>query len=81
MLDIARDRRKTFEKKRKKKRKRRQSQITTINIILLLIFYIKKLYFARKHIWKNIVYIVTFVLQFFRVADYWKGSNKLPASI
>ena len=79
MLDIARDRKKTL-KKEKEKRKIRQSQIT-INIFLLLIFYIKKLHFARKHIWKNIVYIVTFVLQFFRVADYWKGSNKLPASI
>ena len=26
------------------------------------------LYFVRKHIWKNLVYIVTFVLKFFRVA-------------
>ena len=34
----------------------------------------KKLYFVRKHIWKNLVYIVTFVLQFFLVA----GSDKTP---
>ena len=28
----------------------------------------KNLYFVRKHIWKNLVYIVTFVLKFFREA-------------
>ena len=30
----------------------------------------KSLCFVRKHIWKNLVYIVTFVLQFFYVPGY-----------
>ena len=48
----------------------RKSQTT---YFLLLLFYIRK--FVRKHIWKNVVYIVTFALPFFQVTVYWKCSN------
>ena len=41
----------------------------------LLLFKNENKYFFRKHIWKNLVYIVTFVLQFFRVAGYSKSSD------
>ena len=41
----------------------------------LLLFKNENKYFVRKHIWKNLVYIVTFVLQFFRVAGYSKSSD------
>ena len=34
-------------------------------------------FFVRKHIWKNLVYFVTFLLQI----NYWKSSNKAPTSI
>ena len=48
-------------------------------IAFYLYFFIQKnLYFFRKHIWKNIVYIVAFVLQFFRAACYWKCNIKTP---
>ena len=33
-------------------------------------FRTKKKYFVLKHNWKNLVYVVTFVLQLFRVAGY-----------
>ena len=49
----------------------RKIQTTTINIFLPLIFYV----------WKTIVYIVTFVLQFFHVVRYWKCINKTPTTI
>ena len=42
-----------------------KSQATTNKHFLLLLFYIKKLYFVGKHIWKILVYIVTFVYSFF----------------
>ena len=38
----------------------------------------KNLYFVRKHISKNLVYIVTLVLQFLLVAGYWKCNNETP---
>ena len=41
----------------------------------LLLFKNENKYFVRKHIWKNLVYIVTFALQFFRVAAYSKSSD------
>ena len=41
----------------------------------------KNLYFVRKRIWNNLAYIVTFVLQFFRVTGYGKCSNKAPTPI
>ena len=41
----------------------------------------KNLYFVRKYIWKNLVYIGTFVLQFFRVAGCWKCSYEMPTLI
>ena len=45
----------------------RKSQAITITIFLLLPFLV------RKHIWKNLVYFVTFILQVFHVAGYWKN--------
>ena len=39
------------------------------------------MYFVRKHIWKNLVYVVTFVLQVLHVAGYWKCSNKTSTPI
>ena len=73
MLDIARHRRKTLKKK-KENRKMRKSQTTTTNIFLLLFFHIK-------HIWKNLVWVVAVVLQIYRVAVYWKCSNRKPTSV
>ena len=56
--------------KEKEKRTMRKSQTAVINIFFLL------LCFVKKHIWKNLVYIITFVLQFFYVVDYRKWSKK-----
>ena len=36
----------------------------------LLLFKNEKKHSVRKHIWKNLVYIVTFVLQLLHVAGY-----------
>ena len=63
LLDIARNRRK-MSKKEKENRKMRKSQTTTINKFFTFTFNIEKFIFVRKHIWKNLVYIVTFVLVF-----------------
>ena len=44
----------------------RKSQTTTINIYFYFYFFIQKdLCFVRKHVWKNLVYVVTFIIQFF----------------
>ena len=60
----------------------RKSQTKTINVILLLLFYREQFMFVTRHIRKKIlVYNVTLVLQFFRVALYWKCSNKTPTLI
>ena len=68
--------------KKEKVEKMRKSQTTRANIFLLLIFYTEKFcYFVRKQIWKNLVYTVTFALQFFRVAGCCKCSNKTPTPI
>ena len=58
----------------------KKSQTTTTNISLLLLC-IEKLIFCWKHILKNFVYIVTFVLQFFHVTGYWKCVNKTSTSM
>ena len=81
MLDITRDSRKTLKKE--KKTKMRKNQKTTINnfFFYFYFFILKILYFVRRRIWKNLVYVVTFVLQFFRVAGYWKKSNKTSTPI
>ena len=50
----------------------KKSQTTAF---LLLFFYIGKLVFVRKRIWKNLVFTVTFALSSFHVAAYWKCSN------
>ena len=54
-------------------------QKTTINSFY--IYFLGKIIFCRKRICNNLVYTVTFVLQFFRVAGYWKCSNKAPTPI
>ena len=56
-------------------------QTTTINIFLSLLFYIEKFIFCQETYLENLVYIVTFVLQFFHVAGYWKCSKKTPIPI
>ena len=38
----------------------------------------KNLYFVRKHFWENLVYIVTFVLQFFCVSGYAVMKHQFP---
>ena len=53
----------------------RETQRATMNSFLL--FYIEKNYILLEDkLIKNLVYIVRFVLQFFRMAVYWKYSNK-----
>ena len=66
---MARDRKKTSKNEKK-------SKITT-NTFSLLLFYIEKFTFCQETYLENLVYI-TFVLQFFCVASYWKCSNKTP---
>ena len=58
----------------------RKSQSTTINIFFTFTFLYRKI-FVRKHILKNLVFIVRLVVQFFHVASYWKCSNKTPLPI
>ena len=79
LCEIARDRGKAL-KKVKEKRKMGKTQRTTI-VFYFYFFIQKNLYFVKKCIWKNLVCIVTFVLQFFWVAGCWKFSNKTPAPI
>ena len=66
MFDITKDR--ITLKKDKEKQKMRISQTKTI------IFFKTFAFFVGKHIWKNLVYFVTFVLQIFRMAGYWKNT-------
>ena len=75
MLDTARDIRKTLKKWEEKRKMRKKSQATT-NIFLLLLSYRKKCVLLENIFGKNLVYIVTLVLQFSRVAGCWKCSNK-----
>ena len=49
----------------KEKREVRKSQTATKKFFFLLSLFLQKnLYFVRKHIWKKLVYIVTFILLF-----------------
>ena len=41
----------------------------------------RKIYVLLENIWKNLVYIVTVVLQSFHVVGYWKCSNKTTTPI
>ena len=60
----------------------RQSHPKKVQNRLCLYFFVWKiLYFVRKYICKSSVYTVTFALQFFHVAGYWKCSNKTPTPI
>ena len=46
------------------------------NSFFYFYFFIQEnFYFLRKHIWKNLIYIVTFALSLFHVAGYCKCSN------
>ena len=58
----------------------KKTQITTIKTQFYF-FIQKNSHFVRTHIQKNLVYIIKFVLQSFRVTDYWKCSNKTPMLI
>ena len=58
----------------------KESQITTINNLWFYLSY-EKLYFARKHSSKKVVYTITSYLQFFCVAGYLKRSNDTPKLI
>ena len=45
-------------------------------------FLYRKIYILLENIFgKNLVYITTFVLQFFHVPGYWKCINKTPTPI
>ena len=82
MLDVTRDKRKTFKKEieKWKSKKCRKSEATSISIFFLLFMY-RKIYVLFKNIfWKNLVYAITFVL-FFYVASCMKCSNETPAPI
>ena len=68
-------------KKKKKHENWEKYQTKLINILILLLFHIEKLHFVRKHIWKKLFYIITFALQSFHVAGYWKCSNKTTMPI
>ena len=57
------------ERKAKNERKSNNSNTIFFFYIFLHFFIQKNLYFARNHIWKNLVDIVTIVLQFYRVAN------------
>ena len=67
LLNIARDRRKTL-KRQKKSKKNCDSNNK---------YFFTFAFFVRKHIWKNFVYFVTFLLEI----NYWKSGNKTPTSI
>ena len=68
------DRRKTLRNEQKKKR-RIQGKSHDNNKHLWFYLLYKKVYFARKHILRELVYTITFYLQFLRVAEYLKRSN------
>ena len=53
-----------------------KSQTTTNKYLFTFTFLYGKIYFVRKHIWKILVFIVTFALQFFCSAGYWKCNSK-----
>ena len=53
----------------------RKSQTTAFYFYF---FIQENLYFVIKHIWKNLVYIVTFALQFFHVAGYFNVVTPTP---
>ena len=66
----------TKEKHWKVMRKRngeyKESQITTINNLWFYLLY-QKLYFARKHSSKKVVYTITSYLQFFALQGIWNA--------
>ena len=59
----------------------KKSQTGTISIYLFLFFIQKTFYFIKKLIWKSLVCLVTFVLQFFHMVVYLKCSNETPTLI
>ena len=70
-------------KRHKKKIWKRKRKTKNSNQNLFSRFFVYKnicmeIYFVRKHIWKSLVYIVTFVLKSFWMVVYWRFSNKRP---
>ena len=57
------------KRERKAKNERKSNNSNTIFFIFFYTFLYRKICFVRKHIWKNLVYIVTIVLQFYRVGN------------
>ena len=52
-----------------------------INVFFYFTYIFISKNFFKKHISKTLVYIGAFVMQFFRVAGYWKCSEKAPTPI
>ena len=71
---------KNIEKRERKTITKNEKKSATI-ICFYVYFLYRKIYFFRKHIWKDLLYIVTFVLQFFHVVGYLKCSNKTTTPI
>ena len=68
-------------KKEKKKNEMRGGWVKQQQKIFTFPFSYSEKYVVRKHIWKCLVIIATFALQFFRVTGYWKYNNKTPKSM
>ena len=51
----------------------RKSQGTTKNVFYFYLCIQKTLYFVRKYLWINLVYIIKFVLQLISVAVVWNA--------
>ena len=76
-VDITRDKSKKFKKEKEKKKKKKNEKNSKKS---LFNFTFLHSYFVRKHIWKNLVYIVTIALPFFFT---WKviGNAVTPTPI
>ena len=56
--------------------------VSLVCVLSCVTFFIEKyICFARKHVWKNLDYIVTFLLKSFRAAGYWKCSDETPSPV
>ena len=72
---------KNIKKRERKTRNEKKSNNNNKYFFTFNFFMRKILYFVRKHIWKKLVCIVIFLLQFFRMVGYWNCSNKSSTSI
>ena len=66
----------SIEKRERKKKNEKNSNNSNKDSFYFYFFLKKKMYFVKKYIWKNLDYVVIFVLLSFRVAGFWKCSNK-----